>query len=75
MNALYGRTYLASLTECKESFKWDQRDFIYLSEIKETLFIQEKKKKKKRTWASFQRQSSLQLFSLTLGIVLFPTGV
>ena len=41
MSALYGRTYLANLTECKESFKWDQRDFIYLSEIKETLFIQE----------------------------------
>ena len=29
MSALYGRTYLANLTECKESFKWDQRDFIY----------------------------------------------
>ena len=41
MSALYGRTYLANLAECKESFKWDQRDFIYLSEIKETLFIQE----------------------------------
>ena len=41
MSALYEKTYLANLTECRESFKWDQRDLIYLSEIKETLFIQE----------------------------------
>ena len=29
MSVLYGRTYFAHLTECKESFKWDQREFIY----------------------------------------------
>ena len=40
-NECFVQKNLANLTECKESFKWDQRDFIYLSEIKETLFIQE----------------------------------